>query len=106
VHHRAVDTVRREEAERRRAVHGTADPPRDIEEVVEEEWMRARRDDVRRAIDGLPDEQRSVLELSYFRGMTQTQIARVTGTPLGTVKSRTLAAMRRLRRDLGGASLE
>jgi RNA polymerase sigma-70 factor, ECF subfamily len=106
IHHRAVDAVRREEAERRRAVRVTADVPDGVEEVVEEEWMRVRRGEVRRAIGELPDEQRAILELSYFRGMTQTQIARTTGTPLGTVKSRTLAALRRLRRDLGRAELE
>ena len=44
-----------------------------------------------------PPEQRQVLEMAYFQGMTQVQIAEELGIPLGTVKTRTLAAMRKLR---------
>ena len=46
---------------------------------------------------GFPPEQREVLELAYFSGMTQARIAELSGLPLGTVKTRTLAAMRKLR---------
>jgi len=53
----------------------------------------------------LPDEQRKVLELAFFSGMTQREIANETGIPLGTVKTRTLLAMKKLRvalqEDLG-----
>ena len=45
----------------------------------------------------LPSEQRDVLELMYFGGLSQSQIAEQTGIPLGTVKSRTLLGMRRMR---------
>lgn len=48
----------------------------------------------------LPDEQRQVLELAFFSGMTQREIAADTDTPLGTVKTRTLLAMKKLRQAL------
>lgn len=53
------------------------------------------------ALDRLPPEQRRVLELAFWEGLTQTQIAEALGTPLGTVKSRALLAMRKLRGMLG-----
>jgi len=107
VHHRAVDAVRREEAHRRRADSAAADT-RDAEasdhadEIVEEIARPEARRVVRAALDGLPAEQRHVIELMYFGGLTQTQVADRTGLPLGTVKSRTLLGMRRLRAELGG----
>jgi RNA polymerase sigma-70 factor (ECF subfamily) len=52
----------------------------------------------------LPSEQREVLLLAYYGGYTQREIADMTGLPLGTVKSRTLTALRRLRAELGGVS--
>lgn len=48
----------------------------------------------------LPAEQRQVLELAFFRGMTQSEIAESTGIPLGTVKTRTLLAMKKMRHAL------
>jgi RNA polymerase sigma-70 factor (ECF subfamily) len=48
----------------------------------------------------LPDAQRQVLEMAYFEGKTQVDIAAELGIPLGTVKTRTLAAMRKLRATL------
>jgi RNA polymerase sigma-70 factor, ECF subfamily len=108
IHHRSVDVVRREEAERRRS--GTAVQREavedDLDEVIEEGWLRSRRDQVRRALGALPPEQRQMIELAYFKGFTQSQVASETGVPLGTVKSRTLTAMRRMRDALGGAAME
>lgn len=104
VHHRAVDTVRREERLRRRTERALnlQDPPdEDVAEgVVEDAWLAVRRKEVRQALTTLPPEQRKVLELAYFEGYTQTRIADLLGVPLGTVKTRTLAAMRKLRRVL------
>jgi len=104
VHHRAVDLVRREEAHRRRA---EAAIPQAMEEqadhaddVVQQLGLPEERRIVRAALADLPSEQRDVLELMYFSGLSQSQIAEQTGIPLGTVKSRTLLGMRRMREAL------
>jgi RNA polymerase sigma-70 factor (ECF subfamily) len=55
---------------------------------------------VRSALRGLPSEQRKILELMYFREMSQREIAQATGIPLGTVKTRAGLAVRRLRQVL------
>jgi RNA polymerase sigma factor (sigma-70 family) len=103
VHHRAVDTVRREERFKRRSLRMNFGPVEDedsTEEVVEEAWLAHRRSRIRAALLTLSPEQREVLELAYFRGFKQSQVAEQLGIPLGTVKTRTLAAMRKLQRTL------
>src|SRR5438552_2281441 len=95
VHNRAVDSVRREEAFRRRAQEEAvlipeAGEPDVAELVAESDELALRRKRMRAALEQLPEEQRRVLELMYFEGRTQSAIARETGIPLGTVKSRTL----------------
>jgi RNA polymerase sigma-70 factor, ECF subfamily len=108
IHHRSVDVVRREEAERRRSTTNIEPDAHDsgVDEVVEEGWLRSRRDHVRKALSGLTAEQRQMIELAYYQGLTQSQVATATGVPLGTVKSRTLSAMRRLRDMLATAVVE
>lgn len=105
VHHRAVDAVRREEAQRRRM--RASDPALDLidveEQVVDEVDLARNRVRIREALDELPSEQRDVLERMYFDGKTQSAISAETGLPLGTVKSRTLLAMRRMRTMLAEA---
>jgi len=106
VHHRAVDAVRREEAQRRRAETAVAEAvivdgdPAPL--VVEEAALPQERDAVRAALGDLPHDQRRVIELMYFEGKTQTQISAELSLPLGTVKSRTLLGMRKLRAALVG----
>jgi RNA polymerase sigma-70 factor (ECF subfamily) len=58
------------------------------------------REHVRAALKELPSEQREVLEMGYFNGMSQTEIAEATGQPLGTVKTRMRLAMQKLREPL------
>jgi RNA polymerase sigma-70 factor (ECF subfamily) len=101
VHHRAVDRVRREEAEDRRRAQSFDPPPPETndpgESVVERIDAADQRARVRAALQDIPEEQRAVLERMYFEGKTQSAIAAELGLPLGTVKSRTLLGMRRLR---------
>jgi RNA polymerase sigma-70 factor (ECF subfamily) len=99
VHHRAVDAVRREERLRDRERRANPHPPpvEDVmESVVEEADLADRRRAVREAVRALAPEQREAVELMYFRGWTQARISEETGVPIGTVKSRVWAAMRRL----------
>lgn len=64
--------------------------------VLEDERRRR----VQRELGKIPEEQRRMLEMSFFEGMTQREIAESTGIPLGTVKTRTLLAMKKLREAL------
>lgn len=61
---------------------------------------RERRERVRRELDNLPPEQRQVLEMAFYQGLSQAEIAARADLPLGTVKTRTLLAMKKLRSAL------
>jgi RNA polymerase sigma factor (sigma-70 family) len=106
VHHKAVDAVRREESQRRRQVMAedelALDAPMATRDVEEEAWSRVVAAQVRTALGVLSASQREALTLAYYGGYTQREVAALTGTPLGTVKTRMLAGMRRLRQELGG----
>jgi RNA polymerase sigma-70 factor, ECF subfamily len=66
---------------------------------LEDEVMRIQTGErLRRAIATLPLKQREAVELAYFEGLSQTEIASLTGSPLGTVKSRVRGATRALRK--------
>src|SRR5215217_8162161 len=69
------------------------------EEIVDESWLSWR---ISRALEGLGATQREVIELAYFHGLSQGEISQRTGIPLGTVKTRTSSAMKRLRQLLAG----
>jgi RNA polymerase sigma-70 factor, ECF subfamily len=56
--------------------------------------------DVARALSRIPEKHREVLTLAYFEGLSQREISQRTGVPLGTIKSRTTAALKRLHRSL------
>lgn len=105
-HHKAVDAVRREENLRKRRTTSDVLEGResDAPKVEEEVWSLLRRSRVRDALQTLPAPQREALTLAYFGGYTQREIAGLTSTPLGTVKTRMLAGMRRLRETLDGIS--
>ncbi len=105
VHHRAVDSVRRESSIRRRAdeageLHFQVHEPDFSQSVVDDLERPQERAEIHRALGALPTEQRTVIEMMYFGAKTQVHIAEELGIPLGTIKSRCLLGMRRLRKAL------
>ena len=94
--HRAIDGLRRRR------------PVNDIEHIVvsvepdlvgEADRSRAM-DKVHGALQSMPAQQRSALEMAYFEGLTHVEIAEKTGEPLGTIKTRIRAGLLSLRRVL------
>lgn len=108
VHHKAVDAVRREESQRRRQARAEDEvalaAPTATADVEDDVWGRVVADRVRSALGNLPEAQREALTLAYYGGYTQREVAALTDAPLGTVKTRMLAGMRRLKTELGGAA--
>ena len=100
VHHRAIDSVRRRRPTTDLPDREEAPPPAlRLPDVWVEVSARLDAVAVRDAMAALSDVQREAIELAYFSGLTQVEIAEQTGTPLGTVKSRMrlgLLAMRRV----------
>jgi RNA polymerase sigma factor (sigma-70 family) len=97
VHRRAVDIVRREERRR-------ADPLDDLhrdagtsESAEDEAWLGFERRRVQGAVQQLPYAQREAIELAYYGGFSQSELAERLGLPLGTIKSRMFAGLARLR---------
>ena len=104
VHRRAVDVVRREEPRRAEplddAPHATGG------DTEEEAWLRLRRARVQEALKRLPDKQREALELAYYGGFTQSELAGRLGEPIGTIKSRMFSGLANLRELLAAEDLE
>ena len=101
VHHRSVDVVRRQASHRRRNLLGVdeiLDQAVPAEAGADEKAMAGVVGGlVRQALQQLSADQRQVISLAYLGGYTQTEVSSITGLPLGTVKSRTFAGIKRLR---------
>jgi RNA polymerase sigma-70 factor (ECF subfamily) len=108
VHHRAIDSIRR-----RRQTTFLPEPEETVPEALTlpDLWGDVSagldRDAIATALDGIPAAQREAIDLAYFGGLTQVEIAQRLGLPLGTVKSRQrlgLLALRSLLSDPSPAS--
>jgi RNA polymerase sigma-70 factor (ECF subfamily) len=104
VHHRAIDAVRRRRPTTELPEQESIPPPQlRLPDVWGEVAARLDADDVRRAMGALSDVQREAIELAYFGGLTQMEIAERTATPLGTVKSRMRLGLLAMRGALVGS---
>ena len=103
VRSRAVDRLRSLEAARRRGLLLLAEHEAG-EASVPPVWDGADRVRAKRALDALPDAQRTLVELAYFEGLTCSEMAAHCAIPIGTVKSRLAAAMTKLRQGFAEKS--
>lgn len=106
VHHRAID------ARRRLGRHAGAVGLDAVEWklAAPDAWGEVarglERDEVRAAVEALPEEQRRAIELAFFEGLTHREIAVRTGTPLGTVKGRLRLGLQKLHASLVAAGAQ
>ncbi len=100
-HHRIVDIIK----SRRRRLQLTSSTPHELLDIRPAEGYSTEeaahrnmvRDEILEALRQLPEEQRRVLVMAYFEGYSQSEIARVLGNPLGTVKTRVRLGIQKLR---------
>jgi RNA polymerase sigma-70 factor, ECF subfamily len=104
VHNRAVDALRRTSVhERRRASDEGIEESVEAPERTDAQAIgNAASHEIRDALEGLPVEQRRVIELAYFGGFTHIEIASMLDTPVGTVKGRMRLGLHKLRGHLHG----
>ena len=106
VHRRAVDLVRREERRQTGPLEDGIAGVDSAERTDEAAWLRFERERVQKALRELPDAQREAIELAYYGGFSQSELAERLGVPLGTVKSRMFAGLTRLREILDDSTQE
>src|SRR2546421_5242152 len=102
VHRRAVDLVRREERRRTEPLQ----PDTEFTDSAPDELeLLSERQSIREALRKLPPEQREAIELAYYGGYTQSELAERLGQPLGTIKSRMFTGLARLPEPLQGTAV-
>lgn len=110
-HNMAIDELRKRNRRPQRAdledpvatLANISDTDRSVEEYA---WLGSLRDEMRAALDTLPAAQRDAIELAYFRGLTQREVAETLDQPLGTIKTRMRLGMRKLRNYLEERKVE
>ena len=95
---RAIDRVRHEDRRGGQTDELDTDLLEDANAgTADEAWARLERESLESALATIPDRERELIELAYFEGYTQSELATRLGLPLGTVKRRTFNALARLR---------
>ena len=105
-HGRAVDAVRSLTARHRREAQETQRTTASSYDLEHEVWDLALEDQVSKALDELPGEERRAIELAYFKGYTYVEVAQSLGQPEGTIKSRIRNGMQRMRVALMAAGIQ
>jgi len=100
---RARDSLRRQRSRARRVRAAATATPADVP-FTDAVIARLQARELRLALRALPDEQRTLIERGFFESRTHDELARLSGLPLGTVKTRIRAGLRRLRRTMEIAS--
>jgi RNA polymerase sigma-70 factor (ECF subfamily) len=108
VHHRAIDALRRASVHDRRRTsdEGIEERLDSGERTDVEVARRGEAQQVRAAMDTLPPDQSQVIELAYFGGFSQSEIAEMLGAPLGTIKGRMRLGLEKMRARLQAAGMQ
>jgi RNA polymerase sigma-70 factor (ECF subfamily) len=98
VHNQGIDQLRSHASRRRTQDKVEASAPKsEPSEAFAQSWRNSQRDQVREALNTLPQEQLKILELAYFSGYTHVELAKLLELPLGTVKGRMRLGLKKLR---------
>jgi RNA polymerase sigma-70 factor (ECF subfamily) len=104
-HHRAIDKLRQQRHRQKESpledfLEGESQMGTELGAVEHTAILQEESDRIQEALKELPEEQRQVLMLGYFRGFTQAEISKGLDVPLGTVKTRMRLGIQKLRQSL------